>query len=228
MALTELNRTHTGPNAPVEQTRTADDRLEDRDDSLPINTSTSTEESAMPQLVEPTTPDAQREIIRQSLDEIATEVGTALRDAHFDFPVFLTVPNSGELTCNDGKSSRSVRRRLVTCFSHRLSHHRATTGRRSTVRTGITLRGGECNDRCRRGYGRHRERGMTVSRRPLAYLRRSRSSQTCRPVHLIVGHSDDIIPTEFMQALTVAPVRQLASAVPMPHRRRTRHPASIG
>ena len=34
--LTELNRTHTGPNAPVEQTRTADDRLEDRDDSLPI------------------------------------------------------------------------------------------------------------------------------------------------------------------------------------------------
>ena len=50
----------------------------------------------MPQLVEPTTPDAQREIIRQSLDEIAAEVGTALRDAHLDFPVFLTVPNSGD------------------------------------------------------------------------------------------------------------------------------------
>ena len=50
----------------------------------------------MPQLVEPTTPDAQREIIRQSLDEIATEVGTALRDAQLDFPVFLTVPNSGD------------------------------------------------------------------------------------------------------------------------------------
>ena len=49
----------------------------------------------MPQLVEPTTPDAQREIIRQSLDEIAAEVATALRDAHLDFPVFLTVPNSG-------------------------------------------------------------------------------------------------------------------------------------
>ena len=49
----------------------------------------------MPQLVEPATPDAQREIIRQSLDEIAAEVGTALRDAHLDFPVFLTVPNSG-------------------------------------------------------------------------------------------------------------------------------------
>ena len=50
----------------------------------------------MPQLVEPTTPDAQREIIQQSLEEIAAEVGTALREAHLDFPVFLTVPNSGD------------------------------------------------------------------------------------------------------------------------------------
>jgi hypothetical protein len=50
----------------------------------------------MPQIIEPTASDAQREIIRQSLDEIATEVGTALRDAHLDFPVFLTVPNSGD------------------------------------------------------------------------------------------------------------------------------------
>ena len=50
----------------------------------------------MPQLIEPTTPDAQREIIRQSLNEIAAEVATALRDAHLDFPVFLTVPNSGD------------------------------------------------------------------------------------------------------------------------------------
>ena len=50
----------------------------------------------MPQIVEPTTPEAQREIIRLALDEIAAEVGTALRDAHLDFPVFLTVPNSGD------------------------------------------------------------------------------------------------------------------------------------
>ena len=54
------------------------------------------EESTMPQLIEPTTPDAQREIIRQSLDEIAAKVATAVRDAHLDFPVFLTVPNSGD------------------------------------------------------------------------------------------------------------------------------------
>ena len=52
----------------------------------------------MPQIIEPTDArrEAQREIIRQSLDEIAAEVATALRDAHLDFPVFLTVPNSGD------------------------------------------------------------------------------------------------------------------------------------
>ena len=39
--------------------------------------------------------DAQREMIRASLDAIASDVGMALRDAGFDFPVFMTVPNSG-------------------------------------------------------------------------------------------------------------------------------------
>ena len=50
----------------------------------------------MPQLIEPTTPDAQRAVVKQALDEIAAEVGTALREAHLDFPIFLTVPNSGD------------------------------------------------------------------------------------------------------------------------------------
>ncbi len=50
----------------------------------------------MPQIVEPTEPDAQREIIRESVNEIAAEVSVALRDAHLDFPVFLTVPTSGD------------------------------------------------------------------------------------------------------------------------------------
>ena len=49
----------------------------------------------MPQLVTPTEPAAQRDIIRLALDELATEVGAALHDAHLDFPVFITVPNSG-------------------------------------------------------------------------------------------------------------------------------------
>ena len=50
----------------------------------------------MPQLIEPTTPEAQREIIRLALDELATEIATSLRDAHLDFPVYITVPNSGD------------------------------------------------------------------------------------------------------------------------------------
>jgi hypothetical protein len=49
----------------------------------------------MPQIVELAEPDTQREVIRLTLDEIATEVGTALRKAHLDFPVYLTVPNYG-------------------------------------------------------------------------------------------------------------------------------------
>ena len=39
--------------------------------------------------------DAQRDLIRQSLDEIANDVGMMLRDAGLTCPVFLTVPNSG-------------------------------------------------------------------------------------------------------------------------------------
>ena len=38
---------------------------------------------------------AQRDIIQRSLDEIAADVGVALRDAGLTCPVFLTVPNSG-------------------------------------------------------------------------------------------------------------------------------------
>jgi hypothetical protein len=64
--------------------------------SFPYKYLRTNKEDKMPQLIEPTTPDTQREVIRQSLDEIAAEVASALRDAHLDFPVFLTVPNSGD------------------------------------------------------------------------------------------------------------------------------------
>ena len=40
--------------------------------------------------------EADREIIRESLDEIVREVGTKLREAGLSDPVFLTVPNSGQ------------------------------------------------------------------------------------------------------------------------------------
>jgi hypothetical protein len=39
-------------------------------------------------------PDAQRAIIRLALDDIASEVGAALRNARLDFPVGLAVPSS--------------------------------------------------------------------------------------------------------------------------------------
>jgi hypothetical protein len=38
----------------------------------------------------------QRSIIRQSLDEIASDFGAAMRDARLHFPLGLTVPNSGD------------------------------------------------------------------------------------------------------------------------------------
>ena len=37
-----------------------------------------------------------RVVIKSVLDEIATEVGDALRNARLDFPVYLTVPNSSD------------------------------------------------------------------------------------------------------------------------------------
>ncbi len=40
--------------------------------------------------------DAQRDLIRHSLDAIANEVGMALRDGGLTFPVFITVRNSGD------------------------------------------------------------------------------------------------------------------------------------
>ena len=40
--------------------------------------------------------DAQRDIIRQSLDEIANDIGMAMRDVGLTFPVYMTVRNSGD------------------------------------------------------------------------------------------------------------------------------------
>jgi len=55
----------------------------------------------MPQIVEPASvvgdPEAQRAIVRLALDEIATEVGAALRDAHLDFPLGSSIPSSSSL-----------------------------------------------------------------------------------------------------------------------------------
>jgi hypothetical protein len=39
--------------------------------------------------------DAQRDKVRKSLDEITNEIGMALRDAGLTFPIYITVPTSG-------------------------------------------------------------------------------------------------------------------------------------
>ena len=41
-------------------------------------------------------PEAQRTLIKSLLNDIAAEVGDAIRNARLDFPVYLTVPNSGD------------------------------------------------------------------------------------------------------------------------------------
>jgi hypothetical protein len=40
--------------------------------------------------------DVQRDIIRQSLDGIANDIGKAMRDAGLTFPVYITMTNSGD------------------------------------------------------------------------------------------------------------------------------------
>jgi hypothetical protein len=40
--------------------------------------------------------DAQRDIIRESLSEIANDIGVAMRDVGLAFPVYMTVRNSGD------------------------------------------------------------------------------------------------------------------------------------
>ena len=39
---------------------------------------------------------AQRDLIRQSLNEIANDLSMEMRDSKLDFPVYMTVPNSGK------------------------------------------------------------------------------------------------------------------------------------
>lgn len=40
--------------------------------------------------------EADRALIRQSLDQIAADVGIALREAGLSYPVYMSVPNSGD------------------------------------------------------------------------------------------------------------------------------------
>ena len=89
--------------------------------------------------------DAQRKIIRASLNEIADEAGMIMRDEGLRFPVHITVRNSGDLARDDRDNARSDGRRMVARFSHRLRSHREEDWWRQIARTGTALRG------CQRG-----------------------------------------------------------------------------
>jgi hypothetical protein len=49
--------------------------------------------------------DAQREVIRQSIDAIANDIGTAMRDVGLSFPIYITVRNSGDALVTIATSS---------------------------------------------------------------------------------------------------------------------------
>ena len=53
--------------------------------------------------------DAQRDIIRESLNELAAAIGMAMRDEGLQFPVYITVRNSGGTRGNDRDAARSIR-----------------------------------------------------------------------------------------------------------------------
>ena len=52
--------------------------------------------------------DSQREILKQSLDEIVNDIGMAMRDAGLHFPVFITVRDSGDSLATIYNAGRSV------------------------------------------------------------------------------------------------------------------------
>ena len=137
----------------------------------------------MPQIVEPTEPEAQREIIRLAAGRNRHRNRNRSARRSFGFPGLSDSAELWRISSHDGMSARSVRRRLVTCISHRLSDHRATIGRRSTARTAITLRRREWDNGCHRSDGRHGERGVTVASRretKIAHRRRSFASHSMR------------------------------------------------
>jgi hypothetical protein len=77
-------------------------------------------DKTMPQIVEPTEPEAQREVIRLVLDEIAAEVSIALRDAQLAFPVYVAVPNSGQSVASmacplDPTASQWSKAKAIVC-----------------------------------------------------------------------------------------------------------------
>ena len=52
--------------------------------------------------------DDQREILKKSIDDIAGEIGMALKDAGLPFPIYISVRTSGESLATIATPSRSI------------------------------------------------------------------------------------------------------------------------
>ena len=107
--------------------------------------------------------DAQRDIIRESLNEIANDISMAMRDEGLHFPVYITVRNSGDslatiatpLDPSDHDWSRAAT--IVCDVIEKEDWQRQFDG------AGIALRGCErCADECGGGDCRFSRRGAAV------------------------------------------------------------------
>ena len=65
--------------------------------------------------------DAQRDIIRQSLNEIANDIGMAMRDVGLTFPLYMTVRNSGDALVTIATTLDPSDDRLAAGIGNRLS-----------------------------------------------------------------------------------------------------------
>ena len=98
--------------------------------------------------------DAQRDIIRQSLDAIVNDIGMAMRDVGLTFPLYITVRNSGDALVTIATSARPIGCRLAAGIEDRLSNYRREGRLRSVARTRTRLRYCErWRYKCRRPSG---------------------------------------------------------------------------
>ena len=94
--------------------------------------------------------ESERDMIRRSLNQIASDVSMMLRDVGLTFPVFLTVPSSGNslatiATPIDPSDEDWTRASAIVC---QIIEDRCGTGEAAQSRT--AMRNDECNNERRR------------------------------------------------------------------------------
>ena len=94
---------------------------------------------------------AQRDIIRQSLDEIANDIGMAMRDVGLTFPALHDRSKLWRRARDNCDDARSIRCRLAAGIGDRLSNYTREGRLRSVARANTALRYCERRgDKCRR------------------------------------------------------------------------------